>query len=63
MSPVSGTVVEANGVLEEKPATINKSPEGEGWIAKIKLAVEEGKGKDELGKLMGEADYKKFTEE
>ncbi|KAI9879856.1 MAG: glycine cleavage system H-protein subunit, partial [Pleopsidium flavum] len=36
MTPVSGKIIEANNVLEEKPGTINKGPEGEGWIARIR---------------------------
>ncbi|KAI4726246.1 glycine cleavage system H protein [Aureobasidium sp. EXF-10728] len=58
MTPVSGTIVEANAVLEEKPSTINKSPEGEGWIAKIEI-----KDAKEVEGLMSEEEYKKFTEE
>ena len=58
MTPVSGVITEANAVLEEKPSTINKSPEGEGWIAKIEVRdVKEVEG------LMDEVAYKKFTEE
>ncbi|KAI9837317.1 MAG: hypothetical protein M1819_000391 [Sarea resinae] len=60
MSPVSGEVVEANSVLEEKPGTINKAPEGEGWIAKVKVG---DKGLAELEALMGEEEYKAFVEE
>ncbi|CAD0081576.1 unnamed protein product [Aureobasidium vineae] len=58
MTPVSGVIVEANAVLEEKPSTINKSPEGEGWIAKIEI-----KDPKEVEGLMSEDEYKKFTEE
>ncbi|KAI4763412.1 glycine cleavage system H protein [Aureobasidium sp. EXF-3400] len=58
MTPVSGTITEANAVLEEKPSTINKSPEGEGWIAKIEV-----KDVKEIEGLMDEVAYKKFTEE
>ncbi len=57
MSPVSGKVVEANSALEEKPATINKEPEGSGWIAKIEVADEK-----ELEGLMDAEGYKGFTE-
>jgi glycine cleavage system H protein len=58
MTPVAGVIVEANSVLEDKPATINKSPEGDGWIAKIEVAdVNEVEG------LMDEEAYKAFTEE
>ncbi|KAJ9637764.1 glycine cleavage system H-protein subunit [Coniosporium tulheliwenetii] len=38
ISPVSGKIIEGNSVLEEKPGTINKDPEGSGWIAKIEVA-------------------------
>lgn len=59
LTPLPGKVVEVNRVLEEKPATINKSPEGEGWIAKLELA----EGADINEGLMSVEDYKKFTEE
>lgn len=58
MTPVSGTIVAINNVLEDKPATINKSPEGEGWLAKIKVADVQ-----ELEALMDGEAYRKFTEE
>lgn len=58
LTPVSGKIVEANSVLEEKPGTINKGPEAEGWIAKIEI-----KDKAEMEKLMGLEEYQKLTEE
>ena len=58
MTPVSGTVVEANEALNDAPATINKSPEGDGWIAKVKVT-----DASELDGLMDVAAYKKFTED
>ena len=58
-SPASGTIIEANGVLEEKPGVINKGPEGEGWLAKIEL--EEEGGGDEFKSLMDEEGYGKFV--
>ena len=58
MSPVSGKIIEANDVLQEKPGTINKGPEAEGWIARIEV-----KDKGEVGKLMGEVEYGRFTAE
>ena len=57
LTPVSGTVSEVNEALESKPGNINKDPEGEAWIAKITVSEEPA------GKLMSEAEYKKFTEE
>ncbi|KAL8784680.1 MAG: hypothetical protein Q9195_008941 [Heterodermia aff. obscurata] len=61
ISPASGTIIEANNVLEEKPAVINKGPEGEGWLAKIELN-EEGGG-EEYEALMDEEGYAKYVEE
>ena len=58
MTPVSGTIKEANAQLEEKPSLINKSPESEGWIAKIEVSDPK-----EVEGLMDEGAYKKFTEE
>jgi glycine cleavage system H protein len=57
MSPVAGEVVAVNEALNEKPSIINASPEGEGWIVKLKVESLEAEG------LMEEAEYKKFTEE
>jgi len=59
MTPVSGTIVEVNNVLEEKPGTINKSPEGDGWLAKIKVENME----KEVEGLMDEEGYRRFSEE
>lgn len=58
MSPISGVITEANSVLEEKPGTINKSPEADGWLAKIQVSAPE-----EVSSLMDAAGYKKFTED
>ncbi|KAI9827757.1 MAG: glycine cleavage system H-protein subunit [Thelocarpon impressellum] len=58
LTPVSGTVLEANSALEEKPGTINKGPEAEGWIARIEVA-----DASEVEGLMGGEEYAKFTEE
>ncbi|KAI9652947.1 MAG: glycine cleavage system H-protein subunit [Alyxoria varia] len=60
-SPVGGTITEANNALEEKPGTINKEPEGNGWIAKITVdAQSQG---EQLDNLMDAKKYEKFTEE
>lgn len=58
MSPVSGEVVEANVALKEKPALINRSPEEEGWIAKVKV----GEGQEaEFDELLGREEYEAFV--
>lgn len=37
-APVSGTVVEANGDLDEHPELLNEDPYGRGWICVIELS-------------------------
>ena len=34
--PITGTILEANKILEDKPELINAEPYNEGWIIKIK---------------------------
>jgi len=57
LTPVGGTVEEVNSELEDKPAGINKDPEGEAWIARIRV-----EGEVE-GRLMSGEEYKAFTED
>jgi glycine cleavage system H protein len=58
LSPITGVVVEANALLEDEPAIINKDPLGQGWIAKIRIADSK-----ELEGLMGAEEYEIFTNE
>ncbi|EFE38279.1 hypothetical protein TRV_07056 [Trichophyton verrucosum HKI 0517] len=58
MSPASGKVIEVNTVLEEKPKTVNDSPEGDGWFAKIEVS-----DASELDGLMDIEAYKASLEE
>ena len=58
MTPVGGKIVEANSVLEDKPNTINQSPEADGWLAKIEVA-----DAAEVDNLMDAEAYKAFTED
>jgi len=58
MTPVSGKITDHNKVLEEKPGTINKSPEADGWLAKIELSEV-----SELDSLMSKEDYDNFEKE
>jgi glycine cleavage system H protein len=55
-APVSGEVIEANGVLADDPAVINRAPEGEGWFFTLKLA-----DSGELDGLMDEAAYRDWV--
>lgn len=60
LSPVTGQVVEANSKLEETPGMINKSPEGEAWVARIEVGE---KAREAVGGLMDEEAYKAFVHE
>ncbi|KAK6350204.1 hypothetical protein TWF696_006442 [Orbilia brochopaga] len=60
ISPVFGTVSEVNAALQEKPALVNSSAEGEdGWIAKLDVTREEVERA--LDELMDEQAYTDFT--
>jgi len=54
-SPVSGKVMEKNDQVEDGPALINQSPEGDGWLYKLELS-----NPDEVLKLMKSDDYEKY---
>ena len=51
-SPVSGTVLEANSLLESKPGLINSDPYGKGWIFKIEF-----NDPDEVDALLSADEY------
>jgi glycine cleavage system H protein len=54
--PVAGTVVEANGALEQDPAAVNREPYVAGWMIKMKV-----KDSGELKGLLNAAAYEKLT--
>mgnify|MGYP001392496972 CR=1 FL=1 len=56
-SPVSGTVVERNASVIDKPEEINNSPYENGWLVKLKLT-----DSSELDDLMNESQYKEYLE-
>jgi glycine cleavage system H protein len=45
-APVSGTVVERNALLEDRPELVNEQPYGDGWI--VALDVSDPSGLDAL---------------
>lgn len=53
-SPLSGMIIEVNTALSQNAELINRSPENEGWIFKIRFENEK-----EIDELMDELDYKK----
>ncbi|GAD95074.1 glycine cleavage system H protein [Paecilomyces variotii No. 5] len=58
LSPVSGRVIEANSVLDDSAKTINASPEGDGWIAKVEVS-----DASELDSLLDAQAYKDLVGE
>lgn len=52
--PVSGTVLEVNGLLADTPEVVNEDPYGKGWMVKVQL---DGSPADDL---LNSADYKKM---
>ena len=57
-SPIAGEVVDTNKSIVDDPAAVNKDPEGNAWLFKIKI-----KNQADLDELMNKADYEKFAKE
>jgi len=51
-APLTGTIVEANSMLEDQPELINKDPYRKGWMIKMKMADQ-----SEVDSLLSAADY------
>jgi glycine cleavage system H protein len=58
VSPVSGTVVEANDDLADSPEIINEDPYGNGWLVVIEMG-----DLSELNDLMTKDEYEKYLSE
>ena len=56
-SPVSGTVVEVNEALADKPETINEDAYGEGWLFVVEMSEAE-----QVNELLGPDDYAELLE-
>ena len=57
-SPVSGTVVTVNELLEDEPALINEQPYEGGWLMEVEMSNPE-----ELKELLSENGYEAFISE
>jgi glycine cleavage system H protein len=57
-SPISGRIVERNGVLTETPELVNRDPYGEGWMVVVEMA-----DAAELDRLMDAEAYRRMAEE
>ena len=55
LSPVSGTVIEVNSALIDKPGILNDDPMNEGWLIRIEMDTEK-----ELVSLIRAGEYKKL---
>lgn len=56
-APVSGTIVERNGALEEKPELVNQQPYGDGWLVAIEAA-----DPAELDQLLDASGYREHVQ-
>lgn len=56
-APVSGSVVERNGALEEHPELINTSPYGDGWLVVVRAA-----DPPTFAELLTAEEYRAFVE-
>lgn len=57
-SPISGTVVEVNTDLEERPELVNQSPYDDGWMIVI-----DASNPDDVQQLMGAAEYQAYLQQ
>lgn len=57
-APVTGTVVETNGTLDDAPEQLNSDPYGAGWIFVVELAEPA-----QVNGLLDAAAYRAFLEE
>ncbi|HVO92500.1 MAG TPA: glycine cleavage system protein GcvH [Terriglobales bacterium] len=56
VSPISGTVLAVNPLLEDHPTIINEDPYSEGWLIEVRV-----KDESELDSLMGMDEYYHFV--
>lgn len=57
-APVSGTITEVNGTLEDEPELVNSDPYGDGWMIRVEMQDEA-----ELSDLLEADSYRAFIEE
>jgi glycine cleavage system H protein len=57
-SPISGTIVERNPLIDDRPELVNEAPYGDGWLVVIETADPSA-----LDGLMDAAAYRRLVEE
>jgi len=55
-APVSGEVVEVNGLLATSPEKLNEDAHGDAWLVKIKLSAP-----SEINQLLSAEDYQNYV--
>jgi glycine cleavage system H protein len=55
-SPLSGTIVERNPLIDDRPELVNEQPYGDGWLVVIELV-----DPSQAGDLMDAAAYESFV--
>ena len=58
IAPLSGEVLEVNGLLVDSPETVNENPYGEGWLIRVRLT-----DPGEVDSLLDVETYRKLLEE
>jgi len=56
-SPIDGTVVERNALIDDRPELVNEQPYGDGWLILV-----EASDPSAVDSLMDAAAYRAFTE-
>jgi glycine cleavage system H protein len=54
--PVSGTIVERNPLIDDRPELVNEQPYGDGWLVVLEVADDA-----QLDDLMDAAAYRSFV--
>ena len=57
-APITGEVIEINETLESSPDLVNRSPEGDGWLVKMRIEIPK-----EIILLMTPGEYELYEEE
>ncbi len=57
-SPISGTVIEVNDLLENSPEKVNSDPYGDGWMVQLEVS-----DTSVLDSLMSPEDYAEYLSE
>jgi glycine cleavage system H protein len=57
-APVTGSVIEGNPLLEERPELVNEQPYGDGWLVVVEVSDPSA-----LEALMDAAAYRSFVEQ